>query len=223
MGERPLAGTHAWRGKAVADRTISKGEALARPRTFDEDEVLDGAVAVFRERGFDGVSLPQLVERLGICRQSLYSTFGDKRSLYLKALQRWGQREIDAKVAVLDGEGSPLENVRTVLRGWADLASRCPGDGCFTATAIVESRGDPEALAVVEGQVGRLEQGFREALERAQAAGELGAGARPARLARSLVSVAYGIGVLARLPSSGPRIADIVAAQLAVLDAAAAA
>lgn len=194
---------------------------MARPRTFDEDEVLEGAVEVFRQRGYDGASIPELVERLGICRQSIYSAFGDKRGLYLRALSRWGEREIEAKVALLEGPGSPLENVRTIVRGWADYATRCPGDGCLTVTAAVEARGQPGALEAVEAQVTRLEQGLRDALQRAQAAGELRPEARPQRLASALVVIANGIGLLGRLPSSGPRIAETVGLMLGLLDDAA--
>lgn len=195
---------------------------MARPRTFDEEQVLEQAVDLFREKGFDGISLPVLVERLGICRQSIYSVFGDKRGLYLRALERYGEREIDAKLELLAGPGSPLENLRTVLRGWADLATRCPHDGCLTATALVESRGDEGALVLVEAQVARLEGGFRDALERAQAAGEVGEGIQAERLAALLTMVAYGIGVLSRLPSSGPRVAHTISTLLELLNEASA-
>ena len=194
---------------------------MARPRSFDEDQVLTGAMEAFRECGFDGVSLPQLIERLGICRQSLYTTFGDKRGLFLRALERYGQREVDAKLALLAGPGSPLENVRTVLRGWADMASRCPSDGCLTATAIVEIRDDPEALAIVEAHVNRLEAAFRDALERAREVGEIRGDVCPAQLASALTCTAYGIGVLVRLPTSGRRIGDTVSVLLRLVDGAA--
>jgi TetR/AcrR family transcriptional repressor of nem operon len=195
---------------------------MARPRTFDEEKVLAGAVEAFREGGYEGTSLPALIDRLGICRQSLYSTFGDKRGLYLKALARWGEIEIGAKVALLAGPGSPLENVRTVLRGWAALAPLCPSEGCLTARAIVEVHDDPEALAVVEAQVERLDGGFLDALTRAEAAGELKSDVRPERLAHALTTVAYGLGVLSRLPGSGRRIADTVSTMISMVDAAAA-
>lgn len=194
---------------------------MARPRTFDEDEVLDQAVEIFRERGFDGVSLPQLTERLGICRQSIYSVFGDKRGLYFRALERWRQQEIDAKLQVLDAPGSPLENLRTLLRSWKDLAAGCPSGGCLTAAAIVESRDDPAAHAIVEAQVARLEEGIRATLARAKKAGELKDAVQPRRLARTLVTVGYGVGVLARLSSSALRIRDTVSTMLELLEAAA--
>lgn len=194
---------------------------MARPRTFDESEVLEGAVALFQEHGFEGTSVPELTERLGICRQSLYNAFGDKHGLYLRALERWGEREVDSKIAVLGAEGSPLDNVRTLLRSFAAYATTCPSEGCFTVSAMVESRDDPAALAVVERHVARLEDAYRETLERARRAGEIRTDVRIDRLARTLVTTCHGIGLLTRLPGSGPRIADAVAALLDLVDAAA--
>ena len=194
---------------------------MPRPRTFDESDVLERAVDVFRERGFEGTSVPDLVERLGICRQSLYNSFGDKRGLYLAAIERYGTREVDSKLELLEGDGSPLENLRTVVRGWATFATTCPSDGCLTAAAIFETRDDPEALAAVERQVERLEEGFRSSLVRARDAGEIAEGANVERIARALTSTCYGIGVLSRLPGSGRRIGDSVAQMLESLDAVA--
>lgn len=191
---------------------------MARPRNFDEAEVLEGAVKLFREQGYDNTSVPQLIEKLGICRQSLYKEYGDKRGLYLRALERWGKREIDSKLNLLSSEGSPFENVLTVVRGWAAYASQCPGGGCLTVTAIVETRDDKDALAIVEKQVERFEQGFLETLTKAKELGEIKANASPERLARTLISSCYGIGVLNRLAGSAPRIRDTVSLLLEVLN-----
>lgn len=195
---------------------------MGRPRQFDSDAVLEGAVQLFRERGFEGASVPELSERLGICRQSLYSAFGGKRGLYLRALEEYGRRQIDAKLELLAHSALPLEGVRTVLMGFAAFASECPGDGCLTVTALVEARDDPEALALVEAQIARFEAGLRDALQRARETGELRADARPERLARALITTIQGIGLLSRLPGSGPRIADAVSVALQLLDGSAA-
>lgn len=191
---------------------------MPRPRSFDEAQVLERAVELFRSRGFEGIRMPELVDSLGICRQSLYNTFGDKRGLYLAALERYGEREVDSKLELLESGDSPLESLRTVLRGWAALATQCPGQGCFTVVAIVENSCDHEALELVERQVQRLEAGFRGALERARAAGELRPDAQPARLASALTSTCYGLGLLARLPGSGTRIGESVSVMLGLLD-----
>jgi len=194
---------------------------MARPRNYDDDQVLNGAIALFRERGYAGTNVPDLISKLGICRQSLYNTFGDKRGLYLKALERWGQLEIDTKLDLLKSAGSPLDNLRTVIRSFAAMATTCPSDGCLTARAMAESREDAEAMAVVKRQVERLENGIRAALERARELGELRHDVRPERLARALTTASYGMGLLSRLPGSGPRIADAVSVLLGILDDAA--
>jgi TetR/AcrR family transcriptional repressor of nem operon len=191
---------------------------MARPRNFDADQVLDGAVALFREHGYEGVSVPELTEKLGICRQSLYKTFGDKRNLYLQALESYGRREVDGKLALLEAEGSPLENVRTLIRGFASLATMCPSEGCLTVTALVESRDDTEALAVVAAQVERLEQGIQKALEQAQKLGEIRPDARPRHLAQSLTTAIYGMGLMVRLPDGGGRIAAVVSFLIAAIE-----
>ncbi len=196
-------------------------KGMARPRTFDRNEALERAVALFQVHGFEHTKVPDIVESLGICRQSLYNEFGDKRGLYLAVLERYGQREIDNKLALLQSPGSPLQNLLTVIRGWAALASQCPADGCLTAAALVEHRDDAGVLAVVEAQVDRLEAGFAQALRAAQAAGELRASVDPQRIARSLTNSCYGLGLLSRLPGSAARIGDSVAAMIAMIDAAA--
>lgn len=195
---------------------------MARPKSFDEQQVLEKAIDVFRRKGFDGTSIPELTAELGICRQSLYNSFGDKQGLFLKALDRYGRSEVQAKLDLLAAPGSPIENLRTVIRGWAALAATCPGEGCFTITAIVVNRDDPKALAIVEQQVNSLESGFEENLERAARAGELKPGVNPGRIARSLISTCYGLGLLSRLSGSSQRIGDAVALMLDLIDGIAA-
>ena len=59
---------------------------MARPQQFSEDEALDKAMSLFWEKGFHATSFADLVERTGVCRASLYNTFGDKETIYSKAL-----------------------------------------------------------------------------------------------------------------------------------------
>jgi TetR/AcrR family transcriptional repressor of nem operon len=191
---------------------------MARPRTFDESEVLERAVALFLSRGYERASMPELTAHLGICRQSLYNAFGDKRGLYLAALDRYGSREVDAKLSQLTAAPSPLAAVRSFVTSLAACASQCPTDGCLTITAIVDSAGDEEARTIVEGHVDRLEKGLKTALKRAQQEFKLTPDAQPTRLARSLITTYYGIGVLAKLPGSALRIKAAAAEALERLD-----
>src|ERR1043165_2433188 len=66
--------------------------SAGRPREFNTEEVLDKALHVFWEKGYEGASLPDLTEAMGINRPSLYAAFGNKESLFRKALDRYGER-----------------------------------------------------------------------------------------------------------------------------------
>jgi TetR/AcrR family transcriptional repressor of nem operon len=69
---------------------------MARPRELDAEQALDAAISVFREHGYEGSSAQLLVDAMGIGRQSLYATFGDKWQLYRSAVRRYGMGECAA-------------------------------------------------------------------------------------------------------------------------------
>jgi AcrR family transcriptional regulator len=64
-----------------------------RPRSFDEKQALDAAVRVFRSKGYDGTTVDDLVEGMGVGRPSLYAVFGDKRAIFLRALRAYGEEK----------------------------------------------------------------------------------------------------------------------------------
>ena len=64
-----------------------------RPRSFDEGQALEQATRVFRSKGYDGVTIEDLVECMGVGRPSLYSVFGDKRTLFLRVLRAYAERK----------------------------------------------------------------------------------------------------------------------------------
>lgn len=190
---------------------------MPRPRTFDEAEVLERAVDLFREVGYERASIPELTRQLGICRQSLYNAWGTKRGLYLAALERYGAREVDAKLATLRASGTPLAGLRALIQSWGAFGASCPTEGCLTVNAIIEA-GDEEARAAVEVEVERLEAGLVEMVQAAVDGGELEPDTPVARLARAMITTCYGIGVLGKLASSAPRLKDAVADLLERLD-----
>lgn len=111
---------------------------MARPREFNETEALDRAVDVFWERGFEGTSIADLESATGLGRQSLYNAFGGKRELFLRALDRYAERNAAQDVGPLGSgldalEGFLLESVAFLSEG---------GRGCFMTKALLE---DPKA------------------------------------------------------------------------------
>src|SRR5579883_2627511 len=64
-----------------------------RPRSFDELEALEKAIQVFWSKGYDGVTIDDLVDGMGVARPSLYAVFGDKRTLFLRALRAYAEKK----------------------------------------------------------------------------------------------------------------------------------
>src|ERR1700736_7028989 len=89
---------------------------MGRSREFDVDTALDGAIGVFREHGFEGSSAQMLVDAMGIGRQSLYATFGDKWQLYRSAVRRYGMGECAAHLDALRSGPRAIDGINAMLR-----------------------------------------------------------------------------------------------------------
>ena len=90
---------------------------MVRPREFDRDEVLDRAMRVFWEKGYAATSTDDLLAAMNIGRQSLYNAFGDKRRLYLEALERYQANSTSGHLGRLNGAASPLAGIEALLLG----------------------------------------------------------------------------------------------------------
>lgn len=188
-----------------------------RPRQFDPDAVLDGAVELFWERGFQGLKVPELVERLGICRQSFYRVFGDKRAFYLRAVERYAEMTLTPLVATLTAEDQdPVLALRGFVEAWGQ--GPCAQRGCLLVSAIGGARSDPDLARILCRKRDRLIQALTVAATRAQRAGRLDASASPSGIAHVLTTIGYGIGALAPLPGSVSNATEVRAQMLDLID-----
>ncbi len=194
---------------------------MPRAKAFDPDVALERAVELFWRHGYEGASMAKLLEFMGISRQSLYDTFGDKHSLFLAALDRYRAQVRAQLVALLSEQGSPLAGVRAVFAWVNEAVFEDPRRrSCLMANAALElGQRDPEVRERVAAHLHEVEDLFCAALERAAAAGELRADAEPRALARFLTNAFHGLGVMARGGAPAPVLHDSVATTLAVLAA----
>lgn len=88
---------------------------MARHKEFDRDNALHAAIGVFSEHGYEGTSTDELLRAMKISRQSMYDTFGDKRGLYLEALERYNADSIGKIVADLRLPGQPIKALEAPL------------------------------------------------------------------------------------------------------------
>ncbi|MFF9491389.1 TetR/AcrR family transcriptional regulator [Streptomyces flaveolus] len=194
---------------------------MARTKEFDPDAALRAALELFWRRGYEATSMSDLVEHLGVGRASLYATFGNKRELYLKALERYEQGLLPDLLADLARPGPALPGVRSLVRRYAveataeDLRER----GCFvTNTAAELAPHDPVAARRVERNWDQLETVLHSSLTRARDQGELPPGRDPVTLARMLLVLLQGMRVVGKASADPARVRDAAEQALALLD-----
>jgi len=182
---------------AVAVRT-RKSLERGRPRSFDLDTVLDRALQVFWSKGYEGASLAELTRAMRINRPSLYAAFGDKESLFRRALDRYMAQETRHWQEAINAP-SVREFVERLLYGAADAMSRAgsPG-GCLLVQGALTCSAEAEPVRrelIARRQAGEL--AIRDRLKRAKKQGDLPAEADPGALAQYLTTVMQGMSVQA--------------------------
>lgn len=191
---------------------------MSRPRTFSESEALDRALDVFWQRGYQGVGMTELLREMKIARQSLYSTFGNKRQLFIKTIEHYRDTRLASALALLERDGSPTQNVRDVVRFFERLALDKRARGCLVANSLAEvGSQDPEIRDLLADTLEMLESAIAKSLRRAQRAGELPAGRSPRALARALTNALVGMAITGKLQQGKERVRDIYAGTLAML------
>jgi TetR/AcrR family transcriptional repressor of nem operon len=169
-------------------------------KQFNESEVVEKAMRAFWENGYNATSLGDLVERTGVGRGSLYSTFKDKHDLFLAALRMYDDRMRRRKLEELESSHSPREAVRQLLLAFtAGVSKRGGNHGCFlTNTALELSARDPDAAAIVAASQEEIEKFFLRSIRRGQAEREIPASVDAADAARGLLATLIGLIVLTR-------------------------
>jgi len=192
---------------------------MGRPKEFEHDAVLDRAMRIFWSKGYEATSVRDLVDHMGIQRGSLYATFGDKRALFLAAVDRY-DREVTAKlVEALDEPASGMEAIRRFFRLKIEsaVATNRPR-GCLVTNSATELGSRDRSTATRIGAVlKKIEAAFHRAVVRAQEAGEIDPSRDPRALARFLTSSAQGLSVMAKTFSERAMLEDIVDVILAML------
>lgn len=171
---------------------------MARPREFDVDQAIERALHLFWAKGYEGTTLTDLTDTLGISRPSLYAAFGSKEELFQRALERYATGASAAVRAALEAP-TAREAAYAVLRFHADAAGRADVPrGCLLVQGALACSEETEPVRAALAEQRRAgELATRARFEKAQRAGELGHDAKPADLARWVWTVCHGLAVQA--------------------------
>ena len=193
---------------------------MARHKEFNKEEVLEKAMATFWLYGYEGTSIQNLVDNMGINRGSLYDTFGDKKSLFQQAIAHYDRTVVNKLIVALQAD---LASKQAIVDCFYNLVTRAVGDrdrkGCLlTNTAIELCPHDPETALRISQNLKRVENAFKKALTRAKEKGEIKADRDLNALAIFLTSSIQGLRVVSKVNPDPAILADIVKVTLSVLD-----
>ncbi|MFA6964544.1 TetR/AcrR family transcriptional regulator [Bosea sp. (in: a-proteobacteria)] len=192
---------------------------MARPREFDEAEALDAAIQCFWSRGYEATSVRDLAASMGITGASLYNAFGDKRSLYERALALYVDTSVADRILRCEGQGP-----RQAIEGFfAEILERSLGDpqrrGCMLVNAALDVLPqDPRFQGIVAGVLRQIESFFLRAVEAGQIEGSITRSVPAADIAHHLLGVLMGVRVLARVRPERALLEGIVRTAFAIFD-----
>ncbi|HVJ51792.1 MAG TPA: TetR/AcrR family transcriptional regulator [Aliidongia sp.] len=194
---------------------------MARPREFDETAVLEAAIQCFWERGYEATSIRDLADKMGIAGASLYNAFGDKRSLYRRALDHYVEISFADRVGRFEGTMPPRAAIAAffheiIERSLADAQRK----GCMLVNSALEvAPHDPEFQRVVAGVLVQVESFFRRCAEAGQKDGTITRAQSAEDLGRLMLSLLIGIRVLTRTRPDRALLEGLLRPAFALLDA----
>jgi len=168
---------------------------VPRTKEFDETEVLE----LFRARGFKQTSFDDLTQELGVSRQSLYDTYGDKNTLFHAALRRYLAGGLEKMSRTLDNPAPIREVMAGLFEGLisANCGKSC--SGCLMVNTMVElSPHDPEIKQMAAEDARAIEGLLAGRFAAAQRQGEIAADTDLAALAHFFYHFILGLGVASR-------------------------
>jgi TetR/AcrR family transcriptional regulator, transcriptional repressor for nem operon len=197
---------------------LTGGEVMGRSKEFEESVVLQKAMELFWKQGYEKTSLSDLVEHMGIHRRSLYDTFGDKHTLFLKAIDCFGE----FVKARLNFEISRAETAKQAIQYIFDFMIEESGDralGCLFVNSATElAPRDKEVEEKTKAAFVQLEHFLADLIRKGQQAGEFRRDYDAEILAEDLQNTLLGIRVLVRTSAGKEKLQRIADFSLAILN-----
>ncbi|MCB0628386.1 MAG: TetR/AcrR family transcriptional regulator [Saprospiraceae bacterium] len=193
---------------------------MPRIKQFNEEEVLEKAIAIFWEKGYHATSMQDLVDGMRINRASLYDTFGSKEELFDRAFRTYQKNNKKRIADFLHGHPSIKEGISGLLEKAIDSVLSDPvGKGCFVVNTSTElAPSDPAICSSLTDNKAGMEQLFAGYIQSGIDSGEISPDKSPQKIASLLFALYSGIMVLAKFESDKEKLMTTVHTGLGVLD-----
>lgn len=191
---------------------------MARSKEFDIDDVLLKAMNIFWQQGYEKTSMQDLVTGMGIHKRSMYDTFGDKHTLYIKALERFASIQSSRLESRIEGVTSAVAAIRLLFEATIHRSDAEPRGCMLVNTAVELSNHDPEAAARANEAFLDTEALIERLVRHGQEGGEISSRHTAEALAATLHNALIGLRVLVKTVKDKHKLEMIVNTTLAMLD-----
>lgn len=175
-----------------------------RPRKFDADTALEGAMMLFWEKGFSAASLDELGEAMGMSRPSIYNAFGNKESIYQRSLANFcGRLDEGIRLCLQEQADLRLGLQRFFSEALDIYCATTPSMGCLMiCTAPAEALNDEKIKTALADLLKRVDKAFEKSIAHAIDTGQLSNEANPRLLAMQVQAILHTIALRARAGES---------------------
>ena len=193
---------------------------MARTKDFNEDEVLTKAICIFWHKGYNGTSMQDLVDGLGISRSSLYDTYGDKHSLFIKALEEYKEAGSKQLCSIINSDLPAKDAVKKLFEFVTrTLLDDTQHKGCFMVNTEVEVAPHDEKVAgIICQNEQQVEDAFYKAIKKGQDNCEICPEKDARALARFIFNNVKGLRVTAKSTTDKTVFDDVSRLALSVLE-----
>ncbi|OME75891.1 TetR family transcriptional regulator [Paenibacillus sp. FSL A5-0031] len=191
---------------------------MARIKEFDEDAVLLKGMRLFWEQGYEKTSMQELVSHMGIHKGSMYDTFGDKHSLYIKTLKRYSEMLEQSVKRRMDVTRSAKEAIRMLFEMAIHQREEFP-EGCFLVNTAVElAKRDSQARDWVHLNWASTEQLIRDLIVEGQQSGEFPKTHNAEWLSYYFNNALIGLRVMVKSTTNREKLSQIIEMTMSVLE-----
>jgi TetR/AcrR family transcriptional repressor of nem operon len=193
---------------------------MARVKAFDEERAIDKAVDCFWSRGYEATSVRDLGDAMGIGGASLYNAFGDKRTLFVRCLERYANRSSRERMARIEEKQAPKEAIRTFLAEIIERSLKDPDcKGCLLVNSALDVAPHDAAIGkAVSGYLDEIRDFFRRNIEAARRSGTVPKAIDAEAVSGHLLGVLMGIRALTRVKPDRKLLESVARPALALLD-----
>lgn len=193
---------------------------MARTRQFDERQALQAAMLVFWEKGYDGTSINDLEQAMGLNRTSIYNAFGNKGALFERVMTCYKESVMAELFARLDSAPNIREGIRRMLNGALDIHfdEDNPG-GCLVVLSVMESgQHDDQSISAMQQTMQELKSVLQSRIGKARKNGELANDIDPGATATTIATTMAGMMVMGKANMSKASLKKTINQILGLLD-----